>query len=61
MLSLHIVIALYRYHFSNMCTRYHYRKIGSIIVSLSYHIKKIGTVIAFVSYSSGNIGNVITS
>jgi hypothetical protein len=59
--TLHIIIALYCYRFGHMFTRYRYRKIGSIIASLSYCFWNIGTVIAIVSYFSGNIRIVINS
>ncbi len=61
MLLLHIVIALYRYRFGHLCTRYRYRKTGSVIASLSYRFWNIGTVIAIISCSSVNIRIVIAS
>jgi hypothetical protein len=60
-LSLRIVIALYHYRFCHMCTRYRYRKISSVIASLSYRFWNIGTINAFISYNSGNIRIVIAS
>ncbi len=48
MLSLHVVTGLYRYRFGHMCTRYRYRKIGSVIAFLSYRFWNIVTVIAFI-------------
>jgi hypothetical protein len=60
-LWLHIVIALYRYSFDHMCTRYRYKKICSVIASLSYCFWNIVTVVAIISYFSGKIRIVIAS
>jgi hypothetical protein len=60
-LSFHTVITLATYVPVIALYHYRYRKIYSVITSLSYRFWNFGTVIAFINYSSGNIRIVIAS